>query len=248
MITLSNEFTFDSYCNLLKEIQSQGHIFMTDSEAFNSNQKRAVNRHDVDFSPVNSLKLAQIDSSLGITSNFYFLLDSIFYNPLSDEVQEIVKKIKALGHQVDLHIDGNVDCENLEQLERKLKYQSTLWKSIFGFETKSFTFHMNNSFTLKCNAESYAGLFNAGILPRKANMTYISDSNGFWGSSPLDKNDYDLNECVFLLTHPVWWSQVVMTPFQRYELFLSTLTEQKRNWYVDVINKCNRPYPGKKYE
>lgn len=245
MISLNNDFTFASYKQLLENFISRGYTFVSDASMFSSSSKCILNRHDVDFYPSHALRLAEIENDLGLKSSYYFLLDSVFYNLLSNECYEIVQKIRDLGHDVNLHIDGNYGCSDLESFRKKLSFQKNLWEGFFNYPLSSFTFHMNNEFTKNCNDLNYEGLLNSGLLARLPEVSYISDSNGFWGNDPSFEYKSKLSQKILLLTHPVWWSEVKMTPYERFESFLKSLDNQKRKWYSDVVKKYSRPYPGR---
>ena len=60
-------------------------------------------RHDVDFSPHRSLKIAQIENELGISAYYFVLLRSSFYNLLEREISQIFQEIIKLGHIIGLH-------------------------------------------------------------------------------------------------------------------------------------------------
>ena len=65
-------------------------------------------RHDIDFSPKNAARMAQLERQHGISSTYTVLLTGQFYNPFEKGVRETLKQIKNCGHEVGLHFDPTV--------------------------------------------------------------------------------------------------------------------------------------------
>lgn len=103
------DFTIQKYGELLAALQSYG---------FES----LLLRHDVDLLPVNSLRTARMEASMGMSGVYYFRAVPESW----DEV--IIREISALGHEIGYHYeslttcDGDVDaayrdfCLHLEKL------------------------------------------------------------------------------------------------------------------------------------
>jgi len=245
-LILQNTFTFDYYQTLLETLQEDSFTFILEPDALKSTKKSIINRHDIDFHPPYALRTGLIEESLGIKSSYYFLLDSLFYNAFSKDVINIIHQLKEMGHSVNLHFDStSQSCRNLNELESRLNSQKLIWRSVFGFELDSFTFHMNNDFTKNCNAEYYSGLLNAGLLARQPLVSYISDSNGFWASTPQESTSLEIKDSLLLLTHPEWWNDKKLTTHERFNFFLDEKRKALSDWYEDVLKIHNRPFPGK---
>ena len=64
-----------------------------------NSEKMILLRHDVDRHTQNALKMAEVETSLGISGTYYFRINNgIRYN-------QIVKKIVELGHEVGYHYE-----------------------------------------------------------------------------------------------------------------------------------------------
>jgi hypothetical protein len=94
------DFTIKKYKQLLTALLKHGYNFQTYAD-FHSNPKNktVILRHDVDKSPENSLKFAQIQSSLGIKGSYYFRMVPESFNEI------IIKEIATLGHEIGYHYE-----------------------------------------------------------------------------------------------------------------------------------------------
>jgi hypothetical protein len=64
-----------------------------------SEKKIIILRHDVDQWPRNALKMAAIESNLGILSTYYFRIVKKSFNP------KVIKNIVSLGHEIGYHYE-----------------------------------------------------------------------------------------------------------------------------------------------
>jgi hypothetical protein len=104
------DFTLHSFIKLIRTLQKQGFSFQTFSEFIEQPKGKVVLlRHDVDLKPENSLKTAQIESSLGIKGSYYFRIVNESWN------EKIIRQIAELGHEIGYHY------ETMDTMSRKLK-------------------------------------------------------------------------------------------------------------------------------
>ena len=67
------DFTLDSYSCLLETLIRQGFSFQTFEEFItNPKQKAVVLRHDIDKSPKNAERIAEIETSSNIVASYHF--------------------------------------------------------------------------------------------------------------------------------------------------------------------------------
>lgn len=98
------DFTQTTYKTLLETLKKKQYKFVTFQELLHSinqpfNHSVLLLRHDVDRLPQNSLKLAQIEHSLGIKGTYYFRVVPESYN------LEIMEQIAELGHEIGYHYE-----------------------------------------------------------------------------------------------------------------------------------------------
>lgn len=155
-----NDFTFLNYESLL-ELAKQKYKFVTFDENQNFKNKIILLRHDVEFSVPIALKMARIETSLGIRATYFVQLHGDFYNALEKETFQNLKQIESLGHKLALHFDPHFwNITDEKQLEEYLLIDKTTFEQYFNVAPIAFSFHNNNSFTLSCEKELYAGILN----------------------------------------------------------------------------------------
>lgn len=104
------DFTLDIYTELLQAFRQEGYCFLTfadycKKETLLPVEKCVILRHDVDAKPINSLKMARIETGMGIKSTYYFRIV-----PKSNQ-PEIIKQIVALGHEIGYHYEDLTICK-----------------------------------------------------------------------------------------------------------------------------------------
>lgn len=100
------DFTLQSYERLISTLKEQGYKFLT-FEEFCSNRERflqtperwVILRHDVDKKAYNSLKVAQIEASLGVKATYFFRVTK------GSNCPDVIRSIVTLGHEVGYHYE-----------------------------------------------------------------------------------------------------------------------------------------------
>ena len=102
-------FSMQSYRNLLTSALDVGYEFISFVKAQNltkekpdQNSGTCILRHDIDVNVNFALKMAQLEHDLGISSTYFFMFRSPFYNLSSRYSQDCVEKIIDLGHEIAL--------------------------------------------------------------------------------------------------------------------------------------------------
>jgi hypothetical protein len=116
------DFTLNTYISLLKAFQAKGYVFATFSEYCSgkiSVPYFVILRHDVDALPQNSLRLAQLENSLGIRGTYYFRTVPGCYD------ETVIAEIYSLGHEIGYHYETVATINEKKKVkieERKVKY------------------------------------------------------------------------------------------------------------------------------
>lgn len=107
------DFTLTQYRKLLVGLKSSEHHFFRFDEFVELSVppgNSVVLRHDVDRSPINALKMAQLESELGIKATYYFRHMPNTFKP------RIIKAIAEMGHEIGFHYESLSKTRgNLEQ-------------------------------------------------------------------------------------------------------------------------------------
>ena len=84
------DFTIEKYKELLEALKKHERFFL---------------RHDVDLRPEFSLRVAQVEASMGIQATYYFRTVAESYD------ENIIKEIVSLGHQAGYHYESLTTCK-----------------------------------------------------------------------------------------------------------------------------------------
>ena len=96
-----SKFSHFEYRRILDKYVSSVSDF--DDILLSSPDKFVVLRHDVEFSVLRALEIAQIEKEYEVCSTFNFQVVAHTYNIFSNINVERIKSIEALGHKIGLH-------------------------------------------------------------------------------------------------------------------------------------------------
>ena len=195
-------FTLDRYRELLESLRAAGYTFRSFGEPA---EDSVILRHDVDLSTTAALRMAQVESSLGVTSTYHVLLSSPLYNPFEAVTRVRIKQLESLGHDVALHFsthaywDGEPADESalLDRVDAELTALDSLLSEDVA-ETVSF--HIPPEWVLD---RSFPGVHSAYEPRYFADIGYVADSGQRWREEPPRVDD--LPSTVQLLVHPGLW-------------------------------------------
>ena len=177
-----------------------------------------VLRHDVDFCLESACRLAEVEADAAVSSTYFVLLRSPFYNLYSPEAQEFCQTIMRAGHTIGLHFDPQSVVSN--DLETAVRHECEILSEIIGKYVQVFSFHRPTANKVDFTRR-FPGLVNA-YEPRFFNeIAYCSDSRGAWHyGHPLNHEAIARGASMQLLTHPIWWVYNGATPVEKLEAFL----------------------------
>lgn len=227
---MSCSFTESHYRYLLQELLSEGYRFREYIGLSPGETHQVILRHDVDISLEDALRIARIESEMGITSVFHVLLTSEIYNPASNKAKEILEIIRNYGHRIGLHVDpmaigtGNPEEASFQKGVREL---FDIARLVLG-KLDSYSVHRPAAngkmdalhptrLTFPVPPYADADEYRNGIL-------YRSDSRREWRQGCLCGQIPHFNGQVLQLnTHPIWWPQEMQS---REEVLWSHLSRQ----------------------
>jgi hypothetical protein len=231
------DFTLANYERLL-QIAKENYvfnIFSLNEDEFNS--KTILLRHDIEFSVPIALKMAEIESSLGIKATYFVQLHGDFYNALEKRTFEQLKKIETLGHQLALHFDAHFwDVEKEDQLTKFLEIDKATFERYFDITPTAFSFHNNNAFTLSCEKETYAGMINVYAKKYKRDVGYCADSTGYWRYEVLEDRLKEAKDNLLqILIHDGMWQDEVLPPRRRVYKVIDDNAAGLKKFYDDTL-------------
>ena len=212
-----------SYQDFLDEIIRLGYTPIRVMDYYNhvpTTKKTIVLRHDVDVSAEYALKMAEIEQARGIKSSYYFRWSTV--DP------EVIKKIRAMGHEVGLHYETlafyseeihlksaqDITAAVQQELRSRLKFEIAQFKQQFG-EMYTIASHGADE-NIRLGVTNYKAIMEGenpndyGIIGTAygsitEHFTYMSDVGGIWDPFPYPK--LENNEGPFyILIHPIHWA------------------------------------------
>ena len=195
-------FTYFWYESFLSELSGKVDVF---SFANWTGGNGLLLRHDVDLDIRPALRMAKIEHNLGISSTYFILISSDFYNPLSLPNRNRLKELVALGHEIGLHFDPTVYGETgPAQLQQKAEREASILAEASGSPVKTISLHcpsIHGMFPL------FSGFTNAYDPKFFRDDRYISDScMNFRGKNPYEWAQLARNRTVQFLIHPMHYS------------------------------------------
>lgn len=235
-----DDFTLEEYQKLILLAKSK--YTFTDYTNNNSNEPFVYWRHDVDMSMESAFELAKIEHNLGVRAHYFVLPHSEFYNLLEKSTSNLVLDILNLGHSIQLHFDAAYhEVASTESLEQKLKLESDFFNQVFGIEITAFSFHNPSQFDLSCEQKSYADLANTYSAYFKKEVSYISDSNGYWRHKRFKELlENENHQKLQVLTHPEWWQADVMSPKQKVWKHIDDRAQRTKDYYNKLLSDNGR--------
>ena len=234
-----DDFTIQHYKELIYA-SKQNHLFSFYHD-FDEDRPCVFWRHDIDFSPQRALRLAKIENDIQVKSTYFIHLNSEFYNVLENSITKIIRQIINLGHEIGVHFDVKYHrISNEESIETKLYFDKKILEDIFDIKIKSFSFHNTNAFTLNCKKTQYGGLINVYSDFFIKQMKYCSDSNGYWRyERMMNVIKESQSEHLHLLTHPEWWTEDVMSPWEKIQRCCHGRADANLRYYQELLKSLN---------
>ena len=205
------KFNTKSYVGLLNSISNNYEILPFSAARASFDENKDVTgicclRHDVDYCVESALKLACIEEEMGVTSTYYFLMDSDCYNPFSKRSRDLIHQIVGMGHEVGIHFDvcGYERSEYGEAIRRQKSYL----EDISGIDVKTISYHNPGvvgleNLVLSPNVE---GIANTYATDFNQVVEYVSDSMcQFRNENFAQEFAVAKHKNIHLLLHPVWW-------------------------------------------
>ena len=216
---MTEPFTMAGYCALLATLRDRGHAFRGFDDA-EPGSAHVVLRHDVDMALGPAVEMAAAEQGMGASATYFVLLRSELYNPFAPESVQAMTAIRALGHEIGLHLDASLCGEEPEALDRAAGRECAMLEQMAGHPVRMISFHRPAK-SLLGHAADLAGRRHAYQPRFFSAMGYCSDSRGAWHhGAPLDHPAIAAGTALQLLTHPIWWARPDVEPQARLHAFL----------------------------
>lgn len=173
-------------------------------------------RHDIDFSVHRAVKLAKIESDLGITSTYFIHLHSKFYNILDSDITNKIFEISEMGHRFGLHFDPSFYAETKTtsfNQENAIKYERNILEDVFDIDLDAISVHMISLLQEQLSGDYIYGMVNVNSEFIKTQYRYCSDSFSRWRFKSFGEMLADPTiKSLHVLIHPEWWTKLERSP------------------------------------
>lgn len=199
------DFYNASYMYLIDLLREKEYHFCNYTN-HNNYKKCVILRHDVDFTLEKALDFARIENGKNVTSTYFVLLSTNFYNVFSKESFEILREIKALGHDIGLHFDEKrYEISDVNSLGYYILKESRALEELLGNKILTVSMHRPSKWILE-NDIKLDGIINTYSNYFFKDFKYLSDSRMFWREDVLDIVEKESYDRLHILTHPFWYS------------------------------------------
>ncbi|MCB1562886.1 MAG: hypothetical protein KDJ75_04860 [Alphaproteobacteria bacterium] len=242
-----NNFTLAAYKEQIQTLLDAGYEpVQYDTEE--QHEKSVILRHDVAFSPSQALKMAKIEQELGVQSTFFFNFDSGFYTVNDQKVQDTIREIQAMGHQIGIQIkpedkDGNLLVD--EDLVRHIEEQKNIFEATLGANVECVSFDVTKLTPMgKIPQQAQiAGMLNtyghkfADGVDRSKGQAGNSNGMHLYGTSMTDHVEQGTPH-LHLLVYPDWLSDAPMLPHMRL-LALPEVQKNQERYYSQTLKNAH---------
>lgn len=233
--TKSDKFSLRLYKNILKKAKREDYKFLKLSEYkkwIDVLPKFIILRHDIDISPLNALKMAEVEHSLGIVSTYYVMMRSIFYHPAAPPFFEALRKIVNMGHDIGLHYDCSFFKKRSINLRKGILNEAKAMENLLGVKVKSVSQHKPATRgRLNRLRLPYINAYNDELTSK---TTYISDSGFKWRNETLDEV-IGRQPKIYTLIHPTTWAYSNLGVAATYKKCSRIVEDLVRNEFSDFI-------------
>ena len=205
MTLVESPFSLKEYERLVSELTARGYSIASFHNA-EPTHSHLILRHDVDMSLEAAVAMARLEKSIGVSSTYFVLLRTEFYNIFSSQGGEALCIIQEMGHEIGLHFDAAYYEDEDTNFAKMVAQESDILEVMTANKVRSFSLHRPHPKMLTDEL----------VVPNRINaysknffqeMAYCSDSRGAWHHGhPLEHPAVKEGRALQLLTHPIWWT------------------------------------------
>lgn len=198
-------FSYRGYEELILTLRESGYCF-TDYHDYSQYPRCVILRHDIDNSIERAVALAELEARSDVSSTYFVLLTSDFYNPASKKSLEGLRHIQQLGHEIGLHFD-EMAYDHLEDVPAAVVKEADILTEIIGSPVTAVSMHRPSSGTLEADYK-IPGIINSYGKVFFKEFKYLSDSRRHWREPVLDIIESGQYDRLHILTHAIWYNEV----------------------------------------
>ena len=205
------DFSYSAYINLLAILREHGYRFIG-YDSWRNSEKSVILRHDIDNDIYKALELAFLEKNAfggkGVTSTYFVLLASDFYNAFSARNRQLLRRIVCLGHEIGLHFDETCypEIESPEDACILIQREAKILESILGKQVRTVSMHRPSKMMLEADLQ-IPGIINSYGKQYFKSFKYLSDSRRRWREPIEEIIKSETYNNLHILTHAFWYNE-----------------------------------------
>ncbi len=202
------KFDYGSYRQLVQLLIENGYS-ITNYHNYQNYDNCVILRHDIDTSLEKALKLAEIEREINVSSTYFVLLTSDFYNINSLSNIKKLERIIDLGHEIGLHFDETRYPENREDtasIQDQILKEKVILETILSHPVTTVSMHRPSGAILKADLQ-IPNMINSYGKVFFEEFKYLSDSRRRWREPVEDIITSKKYRYLHILTHAFWYNE-----------------------------------------
>lgn len=219
------KFTYKAYRNLIALLREYGYT-ICDYHNYAQADKSVIIRHDIDLQIEKALKMAEIENDMNVSSTYFVLVSSNFFNVFSKRNQAYLREICNMGHAVGLHFD-EVKYDAQTDLVQAMETEAALLEQCLGCEVRSVSMHRPSKATLEADYQIAGGrIVNSYSTEFFHHHKYVTDSRRNWREDVEQVIKSRAYDRLHVLTHPFWYDEEEQSASDGLKKFCTGRVEQ----------------------
>ncbi len=222
------DFTLGRYCELCENVLENGYKVFTVQSYLQKHPESnfVILRHDVDSKPQKALKMAELESQMGISSTYYFRSTKSVFIP------KIIEKVYAKGHEIGYHYEVLSKAQgDFKEAIRLFERELNEFKKICDIDTICMHGSVLSKYDNRTLWNHYDfrdfGIAGEAYLSMGENFHYFSDTGWEWSNKhklrdimPFMRDELPISSTadltgaminnklnnIYLLVHPGNWA------------------------------------------
>lgn len=198
-------FTYQAYGDLLELLRSHGYACCS-YDNWKEYPRCVILRHDIDNDIGKALTLAKLEKELGVSSTYFVLVTSDFYNVFSAKSGKLLRELSACGHSIGLHFDEvrYPEIKSPEDAQELILQEANLLSQAAGVPITSVSMHRPSKMMLEADLK-IPGMVNSYGKTFFKDFKYLSDSRRRWREPVEEIVSAETFDRLHILTHAIWY-------------------------------------------
>ena len=167
-------------------------------------------RHDIDTDIEKAYRMAELEKNLNVSSTYFVLITSNFYNVFSYENKKFLKSILECGHEIGLHFDEKrypEICGNEQICIDRIMKEKLLLELMLDVPITKVSYHRPSKDILDSYIE-IPGMINSYGKKFFDEYKYLSDSRRRWREPVEEIVESGNYSHLHILTHAFWYQDI----------------------------------------